>query len=309
MSVAPLRIRKVKPSPTESLSCNPAPVEAKKVDVAPLNVKKMRRRGFSTSLRLVLPPSPLPLPRSPLGKSSFLATPATPLIPPRSPSGLSHTSTPQTALTFTAEWDLTQRTFVFTPFQSSYSPSAISPLHAGSPVPDDVANEIVVVSPAETSVTSPFSPLDSPSVYSATTSSVFSHDRIGSPSTAPSSAADINSKSDVPSASLSRQITLHLFREELQRAIPSDTLKCNFDKGCYEDLDEDLLMAPMDVFSQMLWESTDPEAPVPHEEVVNYSRATFEPKRPLKISINTKSLVERKSPSVEVCSNIFGFYA
>lgn len=88
---------------------------------APLNVKKARRRGLVSGVHLVLPPSPLPL------TSSNLAVPT-----PRT------SSTPGTALTFTAEWDLTQKTFVFTPFESDTPSSAGTPMFILSPVPVNV---------------------------------------------------------------------------------------------------------------------------------------------------------------------------
>lgn len=277
----------------------------------------MRRRGFSTSLRLVLPPSPLPPPRSPLGIPSLSSSPSSPLPPPRSPFGLSTTSTPQTALTFTAEWDLTQRTFVFTPFQSTYSPSIISPMPSVSPVPDDVPSEVVPESQSNPDVNkkfpppaSPTSPLDSPSIYSPSVSSVFSHHRNGSQSTstAPSSAAaDISSKSDVYSSSLNRQVALHLFTQELQRAIPGP--KCDLDKECYEDMDEDLLMAPVDVFSRMLWETTDPEAPVTQPEPVEMSRLLpAERKRQLKVTTCVSPSPKSKATSPEEVRPVRSLY-
>ncbi|GJE94638.1 hypothetical protein PsYK624_108090 [Phanerochaete sordida] len=83
-------------------------------NTAPLNIKKIRRRGLSNGVQLVLPPSPLPLGGtgaplpSPPSSSSHLAPP-THLSPPA--------SVPGSALTFTAEWDRTQMSFVFAPLE------------------------------------------------------------------------------------------------------------------------------------------------------------------------------------------------
>ena len=84
-----------------------------------------------TDVQLNLPPTPQPPLRTPQAQT------------PVSPS-------PQTALTFTAEWDLHQRAFVFTPFETSYPLSATSLYPSVSPVPDDVASMADTVAVADT---------------------------------------------------------------------------------------------------------------------------------------------------------------
>jgi len=311
-SFAPRRIELIQgepspiPSPLPRLTINIAPLEPRKVDVsplsikkangsssagenkvtlslgpipAPLDIKKIRRRALTTNVRLVLPPSPLPPPRSPV-----LFSPA--LLSPNS------ATTPQTGLTFTAEWDLNRSTFVFTPFETSYPLSAISPVAKTSPIPDDVASEVITVAESrygEDEQTSPASPSSSissrysdifdtpisPSIYST-----FSHER--RPSTAstatPLSTTEMSFKPEASSSSssLNHQVTVQLFEDELHRTLHTES-RTDFDKGCYEEMDEDLLMAPMDVFTQMLWESTE-ETPIPivPQEVVGSSQMAAE---------------------------------
>ncbi|KAI0077207.1 hypothetical protein K474DRAFT_1643653 [Panus rudis PR-1116 ss-1] len=247
-------------------SIAPLQIHKKANNVAPLDIKKIRRRGLRTGVQLVLPPSPLPLPRSPLA------------ISPRTPKS-SASNTPQTALTFTAEWDLTQKTFVFTPtpFESTYSPSQISPRCILSPVPDDVGLETLSVmdkpsmnGDQETqSLRSPQSRPSSPaSSVSSKCSEIFDSDadgiyharKMSSASTAPSSASPLSAKQEASesSSSLSKQITVHLFEEELSRSVPSSESerRPSLDQDLYDELDEDLLAAPMDVFERILWEST-----------------------------------------------------
>lgn len=213
-----------------------------------------------SGVQLDLPKTPQPQPRSPLAGPPMSASPS-----------------PQTALTFTAEWDLAQRAFVFTPFETSYPSSATSLYPSISPVPDDVQSladtvalteggdqlEVTPASPSS-SVTTPCSEIfDDVSVYSQ-------DDPVNqeAESTAPSSASAQSmsphglyckpggtSSSSSSSSSLTRQITLHLFEEELQRATQSESNDSDFDKGCYEEMDEDLLRAPMDVFERMLWDA------------------------------------------------------
>ena len=92
----------------------------------------------------MLPPSPLPL-----GSTLAVPTPRT-------------ASTPGTALTFTAEWDLTQKTFVFTPFESEHPQSSSSPRFVLSPVPVSVEEDYFPRSPPAPAT---------PSVYSTYASS------------------------------------------------------------------------------------------------------------------------------------------
>lgn len=108
------------------------------VNVAPLNIKKNRRKGIASGIQLVLPPS---APASPLWSAGV-----------SSPSTL---STPQSALAFTAEWDLTQKTFVITPLDSPSPQSAGSPRSVGNSVPTNVEEDLRSTSPT----------LSSPSVY------------------------------------------------------------------------------------------------------------------------------------------------
>lgn len=240
-----------------------------------------------SGVQLDLPPTPQPPQRSPLAISTT--------IPLSSP--------PSTALTFTAEWDLTQRAFVFTPFESSYPLSATSPYPTVSPVPDDVASvsdtvaltedddqaapvEITPPSPSS-SVSTPYSELfDDASVYSQ------DDDVMREPETSAPSSASAPSMSPhglyakpeaSSSSSLSRLVTLHLFEEELHRSIPADSNDSDFDKECYEEMEEDLILAPKDVFERMLWESTREDARrsqlylhtnTPRDIYPNFSRQT-----------------------------------
>ena len=226
-------------------------------------------------VQLDLPPTPLPPLRTPLS------------IPPMSPSPSPMSPSPQTALTFTAEWDLTQRAFVFNPFETSYPLSATSIYPTVSPVPDDVISvadtvavgegaergvvEVVPASPSS-SVTTPCSEIfDDVSVYSQDDVEVKELD-----SSAPTSASvpslsphGLYSKSEGSSSSLARQITLHTFQEELNRSIHSESNESDFDKGCYEEMDDDLLLAPMSVFERMLWDSTVVESRLSKSSVHN----------------------------------------
>ncbi|KAF7798837.1 hypothetical protein EIP86_010063 [Pleurotus ostreatoroseus] len=109
------------------------------VNVAPLKiVKKNRRKGLVSSVPLVLPPSPPPSP--PL----FTCT-----------SDSSPISLPQSALAFTAEWDLGQKTFVLTPLDSPSSRTAASPSRINA-IPVNVEDDLRPISIA----------LSTPSLYS-----------------------------------------------------------------------------------------------------------------------------------------------
>ncbi|TCD64481.1 hypothetical protein EIP91_004042 [Steccherinum ochraceum] len=281
---APVRDKPV-PAPLSLTPVNVAPLTIRKANVAPLDIKKIRRRGFMTGVQLDLPPTPQPPQRSPLAISTTM-----PLSPP-----------PSTALTFTAEWDLTQRAFVFTPFETSYPLSATSPYPTVSPVPDDVASvsdtvalaedevvpvEITPPSPSS-SVSTPYSELfDDASVYSQD-DDVMRELESSAPSSASAPSMSPHGLYTKPeassSSSLSRLVTLHLFEEELHRAIPADSNDSDFDKECYEEMEEDLILAPNDVFERMLWESTKSDARLsqlylntntPRDIYPNFSRQT-----------------------------------
>ncbi|KAH8103549.1 hypothetical protein BXZ70DRAFT_1005948 [Cristinia sonorae] len=248
------------PAPLSTTPINVAPLVIRKANVAPLDIKKIRRRGFMTGVQLDLPKTPQPAPRSPL----IISTTA-PMSPPL-----------DTALTFTAEWDLTQRAFVFTPFEAAYPLSAASSHPTVSPIPDDVQSLADTVglnergdsledddeSPSpSSSATSPCSEIfDVDSVYSQDDSS--SKDDCTAPSSASASSSPhaLYSKPAASSSSFARQVTLNLFEEELHRVTSSESKKSDFDKGCYEEMDEDLLLAPMDVFHRMLYDTTEAEA-------------------------------------------------
>lgn len=241
-----------------------------------------------TGVQLILPPSPLPLPRSPLG------------LPPLTAS----TSTPQTALTFTAEFDLGHGGFIFTPFQTSYPPTATSSNFVVSPVPDDVGLETMSVAdshhvenirpPSPSSSTSSDSPcseiFDVDSIY---------HSRKMSSSTVPSSAEPLSPRPHTSTSSLTKEMSIHLFEEELHRNAPNDVGESELDKEFYDEVDEDLLAAPIDVFERMLWESTvESESKVASEAVAinKSSRLSYgdkiDPDIPRKVSQKSEVLEE-----------------
>ncbi|KIP08651.1 hypothetical protein PHLGIDRAFT_117033 [Phlebiopsis gigantea 11061_1 CR5-6] len=255
-------------------------------DTAPLNVKKIRRRGLVSGVHLVLPPSPLPL-----GSTLAVPTPRT-------------ASTPGTALTFTAEWDLTQKTFVFTPFESEHPQSSISPKFVLSPVPDNVEDDYFPRSPpapTTPSVYSTYAPsrssmqaLISPAAFRRSWSGdiavvtdgptpsglgdasssepstpvsaifdspdAFSHGRKLSHSTAASSVTDLSLPDAEKPAPPSQagddgaDNVVYIFDQALHRAAPAPELS-----ETYRELDRDLVVAPMDVFEQTLWEATLPD--------------------------------------------------
>lgn len=100
------------------------------------NLKKIRRRGLVSGVHLDLPPSPIPTP-----------------------------SPPQTSITFTAEWDWTQKSFVFTPFDTT-CPLAPTTTHFSRDtvtIPENVEDDYFSHSPA----------LSTPSVYSVSISSPY----------------------------------------------------------------------------------------------------------------------------------------
>lgn len=294
------------PAAMSGLGVEIRPLEIRKAaHVAPLNIKKIRRRGFMNGVEAVqlhLPPSPLPPVRSPLGVSQVTTPPSqtslTFNLPPATP-------TPQTALTFTAEWDLTQRTFVFTPFETAFSspPMVFTPRSAGStysPIPDDVKSIITVAgsrpgSPAviafapeehtivrhalsiqvpaidvtdvEVVPPSPSSSVDTPLSEIFDERPCLSHSRKSSQTTlSPVSPVDaLSSKVGSSSSSLAKQMNLHVLEEELNRSMHVSERKDKnvIDSKVYDELDEDVLMAPMAAFEQMFWDSTDNAEPEP----------------------------------------------
>lgn len=153
-----------------------------------------------------------------------------------------------------------------------------------SPVPDDIGVDAMSVTDVHTTeIAQPDSPTSS--ISSSPCSEIFDtdfiyHSRKMSSSTAPSSAAPLSAKPESSSTSLTKELTIHLFEEELNRSIPPASRDTEFDKGLYEDIDEDLLMAPMDVFERLLWESTvESEARVaqyvPEEIIVKPARLSY----------------------------------
>ncbi|EKM53602.1 uncharacterized protein PHACADRAFT_260041 [Phanerochaete carnosa HHB-10118-sp] len=260
-------------------------------DIAPLNIKKIRRRGLVSGIHLVLPPSPLPLASSTL-------------VPPSQPS-----STPGTALTFTAEWDLTQKTFVFTPYESEYPTSADGPRFLLSPVPVNVEEDPLargtapstpapytpssvrgMISPAPASapirrswsgdlitVTDELDTFDNRNTPSSGPNTPVSplfdspprppkrhcRERNDSQSTAASSITDLSSPGvetpPPPPPPPKDVIALHVFGQELHRAVSAGAQTGELSEECYAELDEDLLLAPMDVFEKTLWDATLPE--------------------------------------------------
>ncbi len=259
------------------------------INVAPLNIKKIRRRGLVSGVHLTLPPSPLP-------------------------TGSPKHSPPETALTFTAEWDLTENTFVFTPFESSYPPSSVSSQFSRSPVPvnvdeDTVSRSASLISPSVySSMLSPhpaFTPSrpsyvgddrmapnrpesikgndSAASSHGTPVSSIFdrnsmySHSRQLSQSTVASSVLEDPSKCGQATSSvpITRETALHTFKQELHRAVPEPDDKSDFDRGVVDEMDQDLLMAPMHAFEKTLWESTESDAQAIRRSVVGQVATVF----------------------------------
>ncbi|KAI0937739.1 hypothetical protein AcW1_003817 [Taiwanofungus camphoratus] len=222
------RTSSVSRRPTEIATSSFAPLRCstKPRPVAPLNIKKIRRRGLLSGVHLVLPPSPL--------------SPPTP--------GL----TPQTSLTFTAEWDSTQEEFMFTPLENELPTSALSPHAPTSPVPEDFDGELDMT-PSSTAPC-PGSPCSSTSSGSSHPDSLFTHERKQSVSTCPTTALDDPAKPSTSSASLPPHISLRLFQGEMQRVTAVAESEA-FDKTCLEGMDEDLLLHPWSAFDTLCWES------------------------------------------------------
>lgn len=98
-----------------------------------------------------------------------------------------------------------------------------------------------------------------------------------SSSTAPSSAEPLSAGPDTSTSSFTKELTIHLFEEELHRTAPDDIGDSRLDKEFYDEIDEDLLAAPMDVFERMLWESTvesDPKV-APEAVIIKTSRLSY----------------------------------
>lgn len=246
--------------------------------VAPLNIKKkvkqFRRRGIVSGVHLQLPSSPRPVPTSPLPE-----------------------------ITFTAEWDLDQNTFVFTPLDNTYPRSAVSSEFPSSLIPVNVDEDS---SPCSSALSSPSiysfssasprhprlpvvetawsskeevaesaSPDSSRIPYSPTHSSpstpvspifdresIYSHGRKLSQSTTASSIVDDEDDCAVTSpATICRVEALHVFKKELNRFVPVTKVDDHkTGSGCYDAMDRDLLLAPMEAFEQSLWNSTEAES-------------------------------------------------
>jgi len=198
--------------------------------VAPLNIKKIRRRGLLSGIPLTLPTSPLPV-----------TTP-----------GL----TPQTSLTFTAEWDSAHKGFLFTPLTTE-PPSAFSPRAPVGPVPDDIEEECNELEPEPGSTEQcPSSPSSSASsVYSHATS-LFIHERkTSNASTCPSSIVEFAKQvEDAPR--YSHREPRNFFEAEMDRVAPLPSPQA-FDKSCLDGMDEDLLLDPWNAFDSLCWESVD----------------------------------------------------
>lgn len=267
--------------------------------VAPLNIKKARRRGIvSNTPLLILPPSPDCDVDSPvLGK-------------------LPHGHSPQTALTFTAEWDLTRMAFVLTPYdayyplsadtpfsastQLPYTPFAVTPIspnmpHPSSPIPDvpdvvehlrsdslhaELRDQADARSSTQVMAGTPF--LYEDSVYSSDSSdvdSLLSGDR-RSRSTAFSSIYEEPSpKTQRCTSSFSQQITLNQFGLDLQGYFQK-TCSDAFDESLLGDLDEDVLRSPLGAFEQLCWQTTE-ERSTPGEYKTLARRGTMRRNKPL----------------------------
>ncbi|KAL6305066.1 hypothetical protein BKA93DRAFT_229278 [Sparassis latifolia] len=210
----------VEPSPSPNLKAFSTCI------ISPLNVKKNRRRGLISGARLVLPPSPLP--------------PATP------------GRTPQTALTFTAEWDSTEREFFFSPVSEEQPSSSISLKVLFSPVPVDIDAESHGIE--STRCTPPDTPYSSADSRSFPSDDIFIEERKESISTAPTSAVDgsrsIHQESPVPP-----RVPFYMFETEMRRSIAVSESDEAYDKTCFEGLDEDVLLHPWMAFDSLCWGS------------------------------------------------------
>lgn len=233
------------------------------VSVAPLNVrknvKKNRRRGLISGVALDLPPSPLPTP-----------------------------SPPHTSITFTAEWDLTQKSFIFTPFNPGYplAPTAPHFMRDMTPIPVNVDEDVPYSPPLSapsvySAVTSPHHPClsaiqttwtmkgSTPSIASRSTSSpdstdsspctpvspifdddsMYSHGRKLSQSTVASSVTDLSDEEDVVQSKMETEASA--------RSARSGDKKAGTDN--HQQLDRDLLLTPLSAFEQMMYEQMVPE--------------------------------------------------
>lgn len=231
------------------------------------------------------------------------------LVLPPSPQPSS--SPPQTAIAFTAEWDLTENTFIFTPFDSLYPRSAMSHHFASSPIPVNVDEEPFPYSPA----------LSSPSVYSQSMASprhpglpgiqtvwedkkdvvedvsfdssrtpgscnsspctpvsaifdresLYSHARNLSQSTTASSVTYVKDDySPISPIVPSPRQAINALEKELELSAPLVNVRHHSAVGEYDEIvimDRDLLLAPMDAFEQMLWDSTETESQVIQRKV------------------------------------------
>ncbi|CCM02967.1 uncharacterized protein FIBRA_05082 [Fibroporia radiculosa] len=201
--------------------------------VAPLNIKKMRRRAMLKGVHLVLPASPMP---------------------PTTPG-------PSTSLTFTAEWDSTQRGFLFTPLGDEPS-SARSVQATISPVPDDIEEESRY-GDSEPEVPLADDPHPNSPMSCSSTSSVFSHSsslfihnrKQSTTSTAPSSICDDDAKLTLSSSTSLRSQTSHSAQSEADCvAVVLEPVELDY---CLEGIDEDVLADPWQAFDSLCWESVE----------------------------------------------------
>lgn len=258
------------------------PLPLPMANTAPLNIKKIRRRGLISGAHLALPPSPLPLPVFTPSQSS---------------------STPQTAFTFTAEFDGRQNTFIFTPFESDPPRStSSSPKFLNSPVPLNVDEGASLpnspapsVSPANSSIFA-LAPRSAalpyrktwvddddaslPSEASASDSEGCDDSPHSDPSTPVSDLFDVAPRSahrrsisgstaassmvDLPSQ------TQHSASASLPRRsrewpeLELPTSVGGSDLGHgFDDLERDVLNSPMKAYAREMWQSTEPDAMSP----------------------------------------------
>ncbi|PCH35722.1 hypothetical protein WOLCODRAFT_140045 [Wolfiporia cocos MD-104 SS10] len=222
---------------------------ARVAPVAPLNIKKARRKGLLSGVQLVLPTTPLP--------------PSTPGM------------TPQTSLTFTAEWD-DDRGYLFTPLSSAPRSAAVTTQVSPRSIPDDITEE----SHQEVELGSgladhghdyrPESPMSCSSGSSDSSSrsscysgrSLFSesgplfiHERKPSTvSTCPSSVMDDTDAKTSESPCTREQAAQELVAQ-LEAEIHRTACVKQLDSSCLEGMDQALLLDPWSAFDLLCWES------------------------------------------------------
>ncbi|KZT03930.1 uncharacterized protein LAESUDRAFT_761524 [Laetiporus sulphureus 93-53] len=220
------------------------------VHVAPLNVKKKRRKALLSGAHLYLPASPLP--------------PATP--------GL----TPQTSLTFTAEWSATQRGFLFTPLTNESLRSDISPRSPLAYIPDDVDEAFSFHTSGHCLdghlPSTPLSCSSASSILSDSTS-LFIHER--KPSAASTALTSVYEEPiQATPYSLPTESAVHCVESEITRiAAGSEPLARSY----LRQIDDDVLLDPWRAFESSCWSSMEmsvapvaafPLSPLVSEKVV-----------------------------------------